>query len=300
MSIPAFHVFLLGFLRWDPSPEIFTLPFIGIPLTWYGSLFAIGFFIGLNIFIRLFHSYLIAISSHEVDFVNTKKHCESMLIYIMIGTVVGARIGHLLFYEEWSLFLNDPLIFFRTWEGGLASHGGIIGVVIALYLFYIKNRKKYFQIKFLRFFDIFSIPTMFVCSLIRVGNFFNQEIIGVVTDKPWGIIFLHPADRMLPLPRHPVQLYESCFYFFVFVSSYFLFKKYAVRWKPGRIGGYVCIISFAFRFYIEGFKDELSNLMQGDHLLMMGQYLSLPMIAFGFVIFFGEKIFSKKWINADG
>ena len=141
---------------------------------------------------------------------------------------------------------------------------------------------------------------MFVCSLIRVGNFFNQEIIGIVTDKPWGIIFLHPADRMLPLPRHPVQLYESFFYFFVFLSSYFLFKKYVFTWKPGRIAGYVCIISFTFRFYIEGFKDELSNLMQGDHLLLMGQYLSLPMIVFGFVIFFGEKIFSKKRISANG
>lgn len=300
MSIATFHLFWLGFLRWDPSPEIFTLPFIGLPLTWYGTLFALGFFIGLNIFTHFFHFYLSAISKSEVKLVDTKKHCESILLYIMGGTVIGARLGHLLFYEKWSFFLSDPLVFFRTWEGGLASHGGIVGVIIGLFLFYLKHRKRYPEINFLRLFDIFSIPTMFVCGLIRVGNFFNQEILGLVTDKPWAIIFLHPADGSLPLPRHPVQLYESLFYLFVALSAYLFFKRYALIWRPGRIVGYVCTISFTFRFFIEGFKDELSNLIVGNHWLLMGQYLSLPMIAFGIFIFFSDQLFSKKEVRVNG
>ncbi len=264
----------MGFLYWDPSPEIFVIPGVNIPLTWYGVIFALGFFLGFQIFVHLSKNKL------------SKVAAESLMVYAMVGTVIGARLGHLLFYEKWSFFLHDPLVIFRTWEGGLASHGGILGVFIGGVLFYLKHKK---EISFLALVDILCIPTMFVCSLIRIGNFFNQEICGKVTDVPWAVVFLHPADVTLLLPRHPVQLYESAFYFFVFLSALFFHKKFGDRWQEGRIVGYCFLVSFTFRFFIEGLKDELSHLLEGDHLLLMGQYLSLPMIALGALLFFGNR-----------
>jgi len=268
---------MLGFFVWDPSPNILVIPFLGLPLTWYGLLFASGFFLGFHLFCYL----------GKKEF--SKVYAESLLVYIMVGTVVGARLAHLLFYHPFSFILNDPLVIFRTWEGGLASHGGVSGVVIALYLFYRKYGKSHPKVSFFRLIDLLSIPTIMVGSLIRIGNFFNQEICGMPTDMPWGVIFLHPADGALAIPRHPVQLYESIFYALIFLSSLVLWKK-----NIKGIAGYCITMAFTFRFFIERYKGELSPLLSEEHTLFMAQYLSIPMIGFGLLLFYSSRRLVKS------
>lgn len=375
-------------IAWDPSRVIFNLPFVHLPLTWYGMFFACGFLIGFQIFLYLFQRYLyffpqflssdieyghlsklpktelcaklrakllalgeskeaICIAANrlleDMPFIqlllseekahpkrrerrlsfigkvtsrNIEKRLEarllfekyfpgvftplktrarvygeSLLIYVVLGTIIGARLGHLLFYEKWSFFMRDPLVIFRTWEGGLASHGGILGVVLGLLLFYIRKGRRYEKISFLRLLDLLSVPTMFVCSLIRVGNFFNQEILGATSTLPWAVTFGHPADGSFPEPRHPVQLYESLFYFFVFLSSFVLLRRNFYKWRGGKIAGYCFMVSFAFRFFIEPLKGELSDLLMGhDSLFLMGQYLSIPMVGIGVLLYFWGRI----------
>ena len=137
-----------------------------------------------------------------------KAFCEKLSIYVIIGAVVGARLGHLLFYEPFHELIRDPLVVLRIWEGGLASHGGILGIIIALCLF--AKQQGY---RLLKLIDWLVIPACIAAGMIRIGNFINQEILGTVTNLPWAVTFGHPADGSIPMPRHPVQLYEALFYF---------------------------------------------------------------------------------------
>ena len=356
----------MGWIIWDPSSVFFMIPYLGLPLTWYGLIFASGFLIGYQIFIYMFCRYLAFSPSLRESDVNWKEinklpfavekgniltlkkiidkeplsqktltrwqqrllreterkrgsltcemlrkrflwenavpkffrplkdravsYAETGVLYVMIATILGARLGHILFYEHPMEYLKNPLSILKTWEGGLASHGAIIAIIISLFLFYRKSKEQYPEFSFLRLVDTASISVMFVAGMIRIGNFFNQEILGVHTLKPWGIIFKHPADGSPPLPRHPAQLYESAFYFGIFFFVFYLWKRFNWTLKPGRICGIAIGGSFLFRFFIEYVKTEQSLIIGNFHTsLLMGQLLSIPLVTIGIILFFAKQ-----------
>lgn len=280
-------------MYWDPSNEFFRVPFVDLPITWYGLLFATGFWLGFHIF-----TYMI-----KKSFPNRKQEeivvfAERLLLYMVVATVLGARLGHILFYEHPVEYLKDPISIFKTWEGGLASHGGVLAIVIALYVFSRRVRKEWPEFTFWRLLDYIAVPAMFIGTMIRIGNFFNQEILGAFTDKPWAITFGHPADGSLAIPRHPAQLYEALFYFILFLFLFALWYRKGSQMVSGRIAGITLVAAFFFRFCIEFVKTEQSVWFEGE-LFLMGQILSLPIILLGLYLLFGpvEKARKNKSIS---
>ena len=209
-----------------------------------------------------------------------------MSFYIILGTLLGARLGDVLFYHTPMEYVHDPMGIFRFWEGGLSSHGAIIGVILSLWLFCNRIKKKYPMLTWVAMFDLLTIPALFAGACIRIGNFFNQEIIGIPANVPWAIIFGHPANGGLVTPRHPVQLYEALFYFFLFIFLWVLRVKIPKMFRLGKISGLCFIGTFSFRFCIEFFKAHQSALLSRGSLLDMGQLLSIPLIMVGFLLFF--------------
>ncbi|MCP5491195.1 MAG: prolipoprotein diacylglyceryl transferase [Chlamydiales bacterium] len=210
----------------------------------------------------------------------SKLFSERLTIYMIIGAVAGARLGHILFYEKWTYYLMHPLMIFKTWEGGLASHGAVIGIFIAMTLFYLRSRKEYPMISIVRIIDLLVIPSLYAAVLIRFGNFINQEILGTVTASSWAVVFGNPAGGLPPLPRHPAQLYEAFFYFLSFLVFFRFFPKWL--FPAGKIAGIFFISTFTFRFFVEFVKEEQSFHL-ANHFLTMGQYLSIPYILIGVV-----------------
>lgn len=273
------------FFCWDPSRELFTLPWVGYSIAWYGFFFSLGFvfayFMALKIFKRFFSSENLAL-----------KLVDSLLWYVVLGTILGARLGHVFFYS-WPLYQNDLLSIFKVWEGGLASHGGAVGVFIGLFLFLKKRKEDFPALTILVLMDALVIPTAFVGGCIRIGNFFNQEIVGTITTAPWAVVFGHPANGGPSLPRHPVQIYESFFYFFVFLLLYILWKNDKYRISTGVFSGLFFVLVFAFRFLVEFFKEPQSVFFSKSSFLLMGQYLSIPFIALGCLLLYKREKYLK-------
>lgn len=242
------------------DPTAFTLG--PITVRWYGLLFSGGFIIG----------YIIMQLMFRQKHYNTQD-LDRLLVYIFAGTVLGARLGHCLIYEP-DFYLSHPLEILKVWQGGLASHGGAIGVTLAVMLF---NRKKKYGLMELG--DMLCVPISLVACLIRVGNFMNSEILGIPTKADYGVIFARLGENF---PRHPAQLYEALAYFLTFLillAVYFLYKK-----RPhGLILGLMLIIIFSARLLIEPFKVEQADYSTGS-FFTVGQYLSLPFVAVGIVI----------------
>lgn len=265
---------MLGWIFWDPSSEFVIIPFVNIPITWYGLLFAIGFWLGFHMFTFMLKNRLGAKDANIFS--------ERLLLYIIVATIIGARLGHIIFYENLGEYLAHPISIFKTWEGGLASHGAVLAIVIAVIIFSIRIRKEFPEFTFWKILDYLAVPAMLLSTLIRIGNFFNQEILGTSTDKPWGIIFGHPADGGLLTPRHPAQLYEAAFYFSLFLLLAHLWYRKRDELLSGRLAGITLVSAFLFRFLIEFIKTEQSAWFdRPDGSLLMGQVLSLPIIALG-------------------
>ena len=281
-------------IYWDPDPEIFSIPFLNFPILWYGLFFALGFWFSFLIVVRILIRYFHQIPVYKKqDTADLKKRAHSLVdrltVYIVIGTILGARLGHFLFYEQPSDYLSDPLEFFRFRNGGLASHGAIIGIIIATFLFIRRIQKNYPDLTWVRLLDFIAVPTALAGACIRIGNFFNQEILGTPTNLPWAVVFGHPADRSLPVPRHPVQLYEALWYLVVFLLLWRLSYRPSFLLKKGKLVGLFLILIFAFRFFIEFLKTEQSHLLQ-ETWLTMGQILSVPVIIVGFLFYFYERL----------
>lgn len=278
---------MLSVIFWDPPRALlpWNVPFLGRPILWYGFLFALGFFLGYFLLVYLLSNYFLQNPLYKIKEIKkeAKSFAERALIYAVVGTVVGARLGDVLFYQDWHQWAYDPFSVFRVWEGGLASHGGALGVLIGLFLFFRKIKKQYPQMTFYRLMDLVSIPTALVASLIRLGNFFNQEILGTCTEMPWGVVFGHPADSSFPCPRHPVQLYESVFYMITCIVLFAFWKKDAGLQKPGRLFGLFLVLVFGFRMVAESVKLEQSS-WTGLSWMTMGQWLSIPFILWGVFI----------------
>jgi phosphatidylglycerol---prolipoprotein diacylglyceryl transferase len=204
---------------------------------------------------------------------------DKLTWFVVLGTVIGARLGHVFFYE-WPRYQHHLLEIFMVWKGGLASHGGVLGVMLAVFLYYKTVLKPFPELSFIGLLDMLVVPSGLVAGFIRLGNFFNQEILGPPTTKPWGIIFGDPFDDALIVPRHPTQLYEGIIYFSIFFLMLYLWKNWMAQLRTGFLCGLFFVLLFGARFFIEFLKLPQS-MMIDESFLQMGQFLSLPFIALG-------------------
>ena len=267
------------FITWNPSPDIFTIPFINWPVRWYGLSWAMAF-IGCHFFMnRIFKAEG-----------RTDKQLDSLTLYIIIATILGARLGHCLFYQP-EYYLANPIDILKIYEGGLASHGGAIGIIIGMWL-YCRTTKE----SWLWLFDRLVVVVPFASFMIRFGNLMNSEIVGKQTDVGWGFKFLQNDDDLMnferagiPIPvRHPTQVYEALFYIILFVFFYWLWKNKRNSLGKGFTFGLFCVLMFTFRFLIEYLK-EIQVSSEANQLINNGQLLSIPFVVIGLYMMWSAK-----------
>jgi phosphatidylglycerol---prolipoprotein diacylglyceryl transferase len=279
------------YVDWNPDPVIFFIPGTERPIVWYGLLFALAFVGSFYLMNKIFRTEN-----------RSQKDLDLLTLYVIAGTVLGARLGHCLFYGPWfgeDGYLSHPLNMLKIWEGGLASHGGAIGILIALALYTRKTKENIWWIL-----DRIVIAVAFSSMCIRIGNLMNSEIIGRETTLPWGFRFIQdgierafgsvhyfnsiPYDEQVKFvesipARHPSQLYESLFCLSLLVIFYFLWEKKKYTWPAGFMFGLFIAVLFTFRFCIE-FVKEVQVSFESNLPMDMGQLLSLPFIAAGVFI----------------
>ncbi|NEM98657.1 prolipoprotein diacylglyceryl transferase [Pontibacter burrus] len=262
---------LLNFIPWNVDPEIFNIGPISV--RWYGLLFALAFVFGQRILSRIY----VAEGRTEGD-------VDVITLYMIIGTVIGARLGHTLFYDP-EYYLSNPIEILKIWKGGLASHGATIGILFSLWLFSRNHKFNYMWVL-----DRIVIVVALGGALIRLGNLMNSEIIGKVTDVPWAFKFERNHEIINGVaasldPRHPTQLYEALCAFLLFVLLYGLWKKYKERLPLGLLFGLFVTLLFTFRFLVEFLKENQVE-FEDTMSLNMGQLLSLPLILIGLFVLF--------------
>jgi prolipoprotein diacylglyceryl transferase len=252
---------LLQYITWDVSPEILDTEYFSI--RWYGLLFATGFLIGQQIMIYMFRKE----GKPERD-------VEVLTVYMVLATIIGARLGHCLFYEP-DYYLSNPIRILKVWEGGLASHGAIIPILFALWL-YARKRKDQ---SYLWIVDRIVITITLAGCFIRLGNLMNSEIIGKPADVPWAFIF----TRVDNVPRHPAQLYEALTYLLLFFIFMWFWHRKKDRVPEGSLLGIFLIYMFGMRFVYEFLKENQVD-FEDNLALNMGQILSIPAVLGGIVI----------------
>jgi phosphatidylglycerol:prolipoprotein diacylglycerol transferase len=252
---------------WNPSPEIFE--FGGFAVRWYGLFFALSFFFGYLIMQKFFNKEGVPI-----------KLLDELTTYMILGTIIGARLGHVFFYEP-VYYLAHPLKILKVWEGGLASHGAAIGIISAILIFSYVRKKPFLWVM-----DRIVIVVALAGFLIRMGNLMNAEIYGLPTTLPWGFQFMRsttPSDALLP--RHPTQIYEGFTYLCIFFLLWWYYYKKDGKPSPGFIFGLFMVLVFGMRFLIEFIKEPQVGFEQGL-LLNMGQMLSVPFVIAGFTFMY--------------
>ena len=212
---------------------------------------------------------------------------EKILWVSVLSVFVGSRIFHVIFYN-WHAFMQDPASIFRIWDGGLASHGGGVAMLIGFFFLHRSLKKNYAKVSFLSLLDTVVVPIAWLAFCIRVGNFTNQEIVGLPSNLPWAVVFEAPFDGSLPLPRHPVQLYEAFTYLLLGIILCIVWFK-SSDLKPGRLMGVFITGVFVSRFFLEFFKLPQSQLISDHSGLLMGQWLSIPFIILGLILCFISK-----------
>lgn len=244
---------------WSASPDMISIG--PITVRWYGLMFAIGFLVGYYIVAKMF--------KHEGA---PEKWLGVLLIYLIVATVVGARLGHVCFYE-WSYYSQHPAEILMLWKGGLASHGGALACMIAIFLFskYTAHKPMSWTL------DKVVVPIALVAAMIRFGNLMNSEIYGKETDLPWGFIF---ALRGETVPMHPTQIYESAAYLILFFVLLWMYWKKNAQERPYLLTGVFFIWVFGARFLIEYVKN-VQEAWEADMVINMGQILSIPFILLG-------------------
>lgn len=263
---------LNAYIHWNPSPELFTIPGIDWPVRWYGLMWALAFICSHFIMNRIYKKEG-----------RTEKALDTLTLYIILGTIIGARLGHCLFYGPWfdeynaqGLLINEgylshPINILKVYEGGLASHGGAIGIIVAMLLYCRKEKEN-----LLWLFDRLVVVVPLAAMFIRIGNLINSEIIGTVTHVPWAFIFVREDNQ----PRHPAQLYEAIYCMLLFGLMYRLWKNKRHTFGPGFMFGLLCVLLFVERFFDEMLKEN-QVAFEGALPINMGQILSLPFIALG-------------------
>ena len=259
---------ILEFITWNVDPVLFNLG--PLHVRWYGLMFALGFWFGTNLVTKMF--------KHEGA---PESWVGILLIYAVVGTIVGARLGHVFFYE-WDYYSAHPSELIAFWKGGLASHGGTIALIIAVFLFSWFTTKK----SPLWTFDRFVIPIALVGAMIRIGNLMNSEIFGHSTTLPWGFMFERSAEwheMYEGLACHPTQIYEALAYLALFGLLMWMYWKKNAEERPGLILGVFFTWLFSARFLIEFVKNPQVD-FERDMALNMGQLLSIPFIAAGIIL----------------
>lgn len=261
---------ILNYIVWDVDPFIFHLPdFLGgRPIAWYGLLWAMVFIVGYWIMGKIYKKE--GLDDDKLD---------KLLMYMLIFTIIGARLGHCLFYEP-AYYLSNPIKFLYVWEGGLASHGGAIGILIGLFFYARKIKKPYIWIL-----DRIVVPVAIGGAFIRTGNLLNSEIYGEPTTLPWGFKFVRDFPIGMPIEDipacHPTQIYEALFCIAVFIYLlYAYFKQDMGDKRPGFMFSIFLIVVFGSRILIEFIKNPQVDFEQGM-TLDMGQWLSLPFLIAG-------------------
>lgn len=255
-------------IHWHVNPVIFSIG--SLQLRWYSLLFVSGFILGWFIFKYFYKREGIPL-----------KLLDPLLYSLLIGTIVGARLGHCIFYQpeyyfgSWSGFLE----IFMPWKGGLASHGGAIALLLAMWWYSARYGKKN-DFNFLWIMDRLVITVCFAGMFIRLGNLFNSEIYGDVTSLPWGVVFDLRGET---LPKHPTQIYEALSYLLLGLGLLGAYKFRLPKLKRGEIFGIFLIVLFGVRFLIEFIKEPQVG-FEETMALNMGQILSIPFIIAGIAI----------------
>lgn len=271
------------FIHWDINPEIINIG--GLSIRYYGILFIGGIFLAVHVLERLF-------KNEEIS----QKKLEKLSIYGLVGIILGARLGHCLFYEP-NYYLSHPLeiflpVVFKTGGGiefvgyqGLASHGGAIGLILAIWAYARKTKES-----IINTLDLIAIVTPIAATFIRLANLMNSEIVGMPTNKPWAFIFAKIDD----LPRHPAQLYEALCYLAILGINLLLYKKYRPKLQNGFFFGLTIFLIFVSRFFIEFVKERQVAFEEGM-ALDMGQWLSVPFILAGVgFMYYGWRLVGSK------
>lgn len=288
---------MIDFITWTANPILATAG--AFTVRWYGLMFAIGFLVGYYIVDKMYRRE--GAPEQWVSY---------LFFYVIIATILGARLGHVFFYA-WDYYSAHPMEIFAIWEGGLASHGGTLGIIIAI-AFYskyvtgervltpaqreVKGGKAWaWLVKLWRSmlwtFDRVVVPTGFVAALIRLGNLMNHEIYGGVTDQPWGFRFIsnvgaymQGADPLFTPPCHPTQLYEAACYLAIFGICMWMYWRMKSQYRPGLIFGVFLTLVFGSRFLIEYVKNVQENweiAMRATWGIDQGQLLSIPFVVLG-------------------
>ena len=276
---------LLDFVTWNVNP--IAIPFGDGGVRWYGICWALGIYLCYLIQVRLY--------KHERC---PEDWADKLFVWITVGAIVGARLGHCWFYEwykvtdpiqifGWNIWYRNPYIehpmwLLRIWEGGLASHGGTLGIFIAAWLlhkFHFSKRPE-FRTSMVWVLDRLCIGVCVTGALIRFGNLMNSEIYGTYTTLPWGFIFVRDGQTE---PCHPTQIYEMLYCLFGLGVTWLMYWKGKAYRREGLLLGVFLLIIFGVRFALEFIKmDQMA--FESGHILNMGQWLSLPFIAFAITL----------------
>ena len=273
---------ILNYITWNVDPVAFALG--PLQVRWYGICWAVGFLLGYILMSKVYKREKMP-----------EWAMDSLLLYMLVSTVIGARLGHCLFYEP-EYYLPRPIEILKIWEGGLASHGGAIGILIGLWLYvrkFNKSTKKQKgekqHITYLWLLDRIVIPVCLVGALIRLGNVFNSEIYGTPTTLPWGFQFVRGNEQFFGpdgelLPCHPTGLYEAFFCLLTMALLLWMYYKRNLGDKrPGLMFGTFLVIIFGSRIAIE-FLKNVQVAFEKNMVLDMGQWLSVPFVIVGIVM----------------
>lgn len=248
-------------VTWDVDPIFINI--FGIDIAWYGVLWVSAFVVGLMIFGKI-------VKREKLD----PQITDSAFIIMIISTVIGARLGHCLFYDPLTYLANPiEILYFR--EGGMASHGAAIGLLIGIWIFCRK-----WKLPYVWMLDRIGIVVASGAVLIRLGNLVNSEVYGTATELPWGFIFVRMGETT---PMHPTQIYEALAYFVIFLILGHIYWRTNLSNRRGFMFGLFLVLLFGFRFFIESIKQVQAEFELGM-TINMGQILSIPFIVAGLVI----------------
>lgn len=260
LSLPAAFA-----INWNVNPDLITIG--SLHIRYYSLFFVIGFWLGYRLFVYFYKREDLPVSL-----------LDPLLFTLIVCTIVGARLGHVLFYQP-DYYLAHPAEIFKIWHGGLASHGGAIAILIGLW-WYARHYGKKYRFDFLWILDRIGIAIAFAGMFIRLGNLMNSEIYGDVTDLPWGFVFLRNGEMF---PKHPTQLYEALAYLILGIALLMLYRYRLGRLKRGFLFGLFLTGLFGARFLIEFIKEPQVEFEQ-TMTLNMGQLLSIPFVIAGIIL----------------
>ena len=270
-------------IEWAPNEKIFSLGPIAIH--WYSMMFLLAFYIGFQILKKIY--------------IKEKKNVallDPFLVHMVLGTIIGDRLGEVFFYN-WEYFQNNLLEIFLPIKlndsgvdfigfRGLSSHGATVGIIISIFIY--KIRYKYDSVLWI--FDRLVIAVAIGGMFVRIGNFFNSEIVGKFTNSDFGVVFLNRGDS---LPRHPAQLYEAFGYLILFILLVLIYNKSKLSMKKGFIFGFFLITLFTIRFVVEYVKESQGGIEKTLGIISTGQWLSIPFIIIGILLMINSFIIKK-------